>query len=207
MKGSFPSPDSSGPGCISRPCRTLSPLCRFDCLKVWLGPGQLRCGLAATWDQGTGKGAVWHHLGEAPSGADPFIWEVPVLRPLPLFPAWVLPTPCLSPATGPVGPNLLIRTLAWLWIHLSYRYVWQSLAAIPGPALLVCSALPTPLTPSSWMTFLCWANPLWLLPNTPPLTGSNSHLLLKTRDVSFQDGFRNYLIMHKNSFCISKVHF
>lgn len=204
-KGRIPSPDASGPrsGCINRFSKTSSPLWRFGCLKVWLGQA-----LATIWDQATGKGAVWDQLGEAPSGADPFTQEMPVLQSLS---EW-----CWSHAWA--QPLALWVPSCWFefWLDcgpvLSYRYIWRPiLLAEPGChpwASSACPALPCPphWLPSSWMTFPCCANPPLASPQQT-LTGSHSRPLLKTRGASLPDGFRNYLMMYKNSFSIAKVHF
>lgn len=173
--------------------------------KVWLSEGLAGpSGMATVWDQATGNGAV------RPSGRGS-------IRGWPLH--WPL---CSSPCPRSLPHWCCSYAWAWpcwleFWLDcgpiLSYCCAWRSVL-LPEPgchpwASSACLALPClpHWLPSSHLTFPRWANPLWLLPNIPPLTGSHSHLLLKTRDASLQDGFRNYLIMHKNSFYISKVHF
>lgn len=111
----------------------------------WARPAQMWPGY--NLGPGYGKGAVWEHLEEAPSGAEPCTWGLCPSLPLP----WVMLTPCLSLAMGPVGPNALIWILPWLWTCLSCRYIWRPpLLAEPGChgwASSACLALPCPDSP------------------------------------------------------------
>lgn len=111
------------------------------------------------------RGCVWPS-GEAPSGADPFTVTLTDAPALTLGPCLSDADPMPEPGHGSCWSHPWF--LAWLWTYLPYRCVWrwQSLPAIPRPALLalLCPAHPT----DSWMTFPCWANPLWLLPNILP---------------------------------------
>lgn len=160
---------------------------------------------------GCWKGAVWDHLGQAPSGADPWRWpgrclcSSPCPRSVPEG-CWPMPEPGHGSCWSQPSDWNSVLTVDLFILQMCLETYPAGRAWLPslGQLCLPCSALPTPLTLQLLMTFPCCANPLWL--HTPP-AGSNSHLLLKMRDVSLQDGFRNYLIMHKNSFYISKVHF
>ncbi|EOA96700.1 hypothetical protein Anapl_10824 [Anas platyrhynchos] len=95
------------------------------------------------------------------------------------------------------GPDLLIQ-LSGLSVNLSYPTdvtgdltCCLTLADTSEPALFTllrhCGTAPCSVTPS-WLAFPLQEAPLWLFPNIPPLSGSHSNPLLKSKKASLYAG-------------------